>query len=168
MALTIRYATEEDAHAILAITVEAFSKYAHDLGKREFVYALNETTYDIILDMDRKHVLVGQIDGQTVGSIRFEVFGDIAYVSRFGVSLDFQKFGVGRALLTQVHTLCQEMGLKAAVLHTSSRMYSLMRFYYGNQYFVHSTRTDRGYIRALLVHEFEPGAEYDLTPIWDK
>lgn len=168
MALTIRYATEEDAQAVLAITVEAFTIYAHDLGKPELVYALNETTYDITLDMERKHVLVALLDDKPVGSIRFEIIGDIAYLSRFGVFRDYQKFGIGRALVSQVHAICENLGIKAAALHTSSRMYSLMRFYYGNRYFVHSTSEARGYIRALLVHEFEENSGYSLDAVLDK
>ena len=168
MALSIRYATEEDAQAVLAITIEAFTIYAHELGKPELVYALNETTYDIALDMERKHVLLALLDDKPAGSIRFEVIGEVAYLSRFGVFRDFQKFGVGRALLAQVHVLCENLGVKAAALHTSSRMFSLMRFYYGNQYFVHSTSDERGYVRALLIHEFEENADYSLDAIMGK
>ena len=33
-------------------------------------------------------------------------------------------------------------------------------------YYVHSTTTDRGYIRAFLVHELQP--EYDLSAAMEK
>ena len=41
----------------------------------------------------------------------------------------------------------------------------LVCFYYRNGYFIHSTSTDRGYIRALLVRELVDG-DYDLTSVF--
>ena len=42
---------------------------------------------------------------------------------------------------------------------------SLIRFYYGHGYFIYSTESSRGYIRALLVHELEMPGQYDLEPV---
>lgn len=164
----IRVAFPEDADAIHQITQEAFSKYSHDLGTEGPVAALKETREDILRDMAQKMVLIGIVNNEPVGSVRFEVFDDLAYISRFGVRPSVQKTGIGGMLISKVEELCREMGIKAIALHTSSRMYGLIRFYYGHGYFIHSTATDRGYIRALLVHELEGPTGYDLAPVMDK
>ena len=44
-------------------------------------------------------------------------------------------------------------------------MFGLIRFYYGHGYFIYSTESSRGYIRALLVHELEMPGQYDLEPV---
>ncbi len=164
----IRVAFPEDAEAIHKITQEAFEKYQHDLGMDGPVAALKETREDILRDMAQKMVLIGLVNGEPVGSIRFEVFGDLAYISRFGVRPTVQKTGIGGMLISKVEELCREMSIKAIALHTSSRMYGLIRFYYGHGYFIHSTATDRGYIRALLIHELEGPGSYELEPVMEK
>jgi ribosomal protein S18 acetylase RimI-like enzyme len=164
----IRKATADDAAAVQAITHAAFEDYEKKLGEigAGHVKALTETIGDIKEDIQKKSVLLGVVNGQPIGSIRFEVCGDIAYISRFGVLPNAQKSGIGGMLLDRVATLCRDQYLKAIALHTASRMYGQVRFYYGHGYFIHSTSAERGYIRALLVHELEmPDHEYDLSPI---
>lgn len=160
MKVTIRKATVEDIPTILDITKEAFAKYAFDLGMPEKVKALKETEETILADMEKKTILVGELDGVLVGTIRYEVINDTtAYISRFGVRLAAQSCGLGSALVNAVVAACREMGLSAVALHTSAKMYSLIRFYYGKGFFIHSTKTDRGYVRALLVKELPPTRE---------
>ena len=166
--IVIRSATEEDIPAIREITLEAFHKYARDLGMPEKVKALGEKDADILHDLTHKNVLIGTLNGEKMGSIRFEILpGGIAYISRFGVKLIAQSCGMGRALMGAVEQRCREMGIKAICLHTSSRMSSLVRFYYGQGYYVHSTTTDKGYIRAMLVRELEDGPK-DFSVADDK
>ena len=118
--------------------------------------------------MQKKVVLIGLVGGKPMGSIRLEAMEDVAYISRFGVRTSAQGQGVGRALLAEVEKLCRQRGDIAAIaLHTSSRMAGLIRFYYGQGFFVHSTGTDRGYIRALLVREIKEGGA-DLSPVMEK
>ena len=81
----LRLAQEEDIPAIWEITQEAFLKYADALGSRGKVKALLETQQDILLDMQKKVVLIGLVGGKPMGSIRLEAMGDVAYISRFGV-----------------------------------------------------------------------------------
>ena len=136
-AVEVRRAQEEDIPAIWEITQEAFLKYADALGSRGKVKALLETQQDILLDMRKKVVLIGLVGGKPMGSIRLEAMGDVAYISRFGVRTSAQGQGVGRALLAEVEKLCRQRGDIAAIaLHTSSRMAGLIRFYYGQGFFV--------------------------------
>ena len=54
-------------------------------------------------------------------------------------------------------------GARAIALHTNSKYYKLARYYYGKQFYVHSTSFDRGYVRALFVLELSEGG-VDLSP----
>ena len=163
--IEIKEATKADAPAILEIMKDAFAKYERDLGMQGHVTALKETVEDIERDIEEQIVLIGFVNGDAVGSVRVEILGDLAYLSRFGVKSANTKTGLGGLLINEVESLCREQSVRAIALHTSSRMFGLIRFYYGHGYFIHSTATDRGYIRALLVHELEMPGSYDLTPI---
>lgn len=152
--LHIRAALETDIAAIFDITQQAFRKYARDLGLQGRVSALCESQANILQDLRQKRVLVAALDDMLVGSIRFEAAERrIAYISRFGVQSDAQGLGVGRALIAAVKDECRAAGYYAIALHTASRMFSLVRFYYGQGFYIHSTTQDRGYTRALLVNE---------------
>ena len=168
MIVDIKEATPADAEAIQEIMQDAFRKYERDLGMSGHVTALKETVEDIRRDIEEKTVLVGFVDGVAVGSVRVEIMGDLAYLSRFGVRSAITKSGIGGMLIDRVEVLCREQSVRAIALHTSSRMFGLIRFYYGHGYFIHSTETSRGYIRALLVHELEMPGSYDLAPILDR
>lgn len=163
MEIVIRPALLDDIAAILDITQEAFHKYAFDLGEGYPVKALGETEQSIADQMTHKTILIGELDGQPVGSIRYEFINDeIAYISRFGVKLVAQSCGMGGALVNRVVHSCIDQHKHAIALHTCAKMYSLIRFYYGKGFFIHSTATDRGYLRALLVKELDqPNPLYD-------
>lgn len=166
--IEVREATLADVPVIWEITQEAFHKYQHDLYMPVSVAALSETQEDIARDLTKKLVLVGLYEGEIVGTVRVEFLGELAYFSRFGVKLASQNGGMGGALVRRVEKECMSRGIKAIALHTSAKMRSLIRFYYGNGYFIHSTRTDRGYIRALLINELEHDVTYDLAPVWER
>lgn len=151
----IRHATLSDIPAIAEITKEAFTAYARLAGQKT-VDALSET-YDMIAeDIEKKLVLVAFMDGEVVGSVRVEIREDgTAYLSRFGVSTSSQNHGIGKSLINMVDMEMMARGVKRISLHTGSKITSLIRFYYGRGYYVESTSTDRGYIRALLVKDYE-------------
>ena len=58
----------------------------------------------------------------------------------------------------------KDNGAKAIALHTNSKYYRLARYYYGKQFYVHSTSFDRGYVRALFVLELTDDCGVDLSP----
>ena len=147
MVVDIKEATPADAEAIQEIMQDAFHKYERDLGMTGHVKALQETVEDICRDIEKKTVLVGFVDGVAVGSVRVEIMGDLAYLSRFGVRSAITKSGIGGMLIDR---------------------FGLIRFYYGHGYFIHSTDESRGYIRALLVHELEMPGNYDLAPVMNR
>lgn len=161
--IAIKKAVPEDAGVVYDITQEAFKKYAQDLELPQAVDALRDTEADILRDIREKTVLIACLDGQPAGAVRFDVIGDVARITRFGVKLMAQGRGVGSALIGAVETMCREMGLTAILLHTSARMFPLVRFYYGQGFFIHSTTTDRGYIRALMVLELNGEIDVDYA-----
>lgn len=151
----IRRATPEDAPAIKGIITEAFTKYMQDTGLTDMMDALKESTDDIIRDTEDKYVYIALIDDIPAGTVRAAVFPDgTAYVSRFGVSLQYHNIGIGKALMNLVDKLMRSKGVKKVSLHTASKYADLVRFYYGRGYYIESTSTDRGYVRALMVKEY--------------
>ncbi len=151
----VRVATYDDIPDILTITKEAFLKYA-ELAGIETTPALFETYDDVKKDIDTKIVLIAFSDGIPVGSVRVEVFDDnTAYFSRFGVKVTSQNNGIGKSMMNLVDRIMRKKGVKKLSLHTCSKITSLIRFYYGRGFYIDSTDKSKGYIRALLIKEYE-------------
>lgn len=151
----IRKATIDDAEAVKSIMQEAFKKYMADTGLTGTMEALEESLEKITRDIETKEVFVAFIDNIPVGSVRVELKPDgTAYVSRFGVSLQYHNIGIGKSLMNLVDKWVKTNGVKTVRLHTASKYKDLIRFYYGRGFYIDSTTTDRGYIRALLVKEY--------------
>lgn len=152
----IRKATADDVSAIQGITKEAFKKYMEDTGLTGTMEALEETQDDILHDVETKDVFVAFIDDIPVGSIRIKINPDnTAYISRFGVSLQYHNIGIGKSLMNLAEKVLISKGIKKVSLHTASKYRDLIRFYYGRGFYIDSTSRDKGYVRALLVKEFE-------------
>ena len=164
----VRPATEADSSAIHRVTRAAFEVYGNDVRMPAAIIALRETEEDVRRMIRHAgsgvRVLVAEVEGVVVGSVRYQDIGGIGYLSRFAVRPDLQRGGIGRVLVQAVEDGCRAMGLPAIALHTSSRMSSLVHFYYRAGYFIHSTSTERGYIRALFVKELGEPDAYDLSP----
>ncbi len=151
----IRKATVEDAESIQSITYEAFKKYMEDAGLSGTMEALEESIEDIKRDIEKKEIFVAFIDDVPVGTIRVQILSDSsAYISRFGVRLQYHNIGIGKSLMNLVDKLLQSKGVKQVSLHTASKYRDLVRFYYGRGFYIDSTSKDRGYIRALLVKDY--------------
>ena len=152
--LTIRKAKMSDATSILDITKQAFLKYIKQAGLSD-TPALHENIDTILADMENKIVLVAEYEGKVVGSVRLEILNEeSAYLSRFGVSNDYQKLGIGRQLILAIDDEVRARNIKRVELHTASRAFSLVRFYYEKGFYIDSTTKDKGYVRALMVKEY--------------
>ncbi len=151
----VRMATYDDIDDIMSITKEAFIKYA-ELAGIDTTAALTETYEDVKKDIDSKIVLIALSDGVPVGSVRVEVFDDkTAYFSRFGVKVTSQNNGIGKSIMNLVDRIMKKNGIKRISLHTAAKISSLIRFYYGRGFYIDSTDKSKGYIRALLIKEYE-------------
>ncbi|MCX7747816.1 MAG: GNAT family N-acetyltransferase [Clostridia bacterium] len=152
----IRKATVEDAEAVKSIMQEAFKKYMQDTGLKGTMEALEESIVQIQEDIRTKEVYVGFIDSVPVGTIRVQILPDgTAYISRFGVRLDYHNIGIGKSLMNLMDKLLTARNIKKVSLHTASKYMDLVRFYYGRGFYIDSTSKDRGYVRALMVKEYE-------------
>ena len=160
----IRTATPQDAAAIYEITRKAFTLYADELKKGSHVKALEEPLGTTQRDIAEHSVLVAEEDGVVLGSLRLKsLTPDLVYLFRFGVDPSIRNVGVGSTLLQAAIDECRNKGFAAIALHTNAKYYKLARYYYGKKFFVHSTATDKGYIRALFVKELS-GKPYDISP----
>lgn len=153
----IRLANYDDIPDILSITREAFTKYGEMAGcDPSKLEALRETEADIRRDIADKLVLLAVQDGVPLGSVRVEIFSDhTAYLSRFGVKLNNQNNGIGKSIINLVDRIMINKGVKRLRLHTGSKITPLIRFYYGRGFYIESTDKERGYVRALLVKDYE-------------
>ena len=165
---TIREAAVSDAEKINEVTKKSFSLYRDELHSSAPVKALDETVETVINDIENNRVFVAQSDGKILGSIRYTALSkELAYIYRFGVDPAINNTGIGSDLLKTVITECTAKGFKAIALHTNAKYYKLARYYYGKQFFVHSTTTDKGYIRALFIKELS-AEQYDVSPAFLK
>jgi len=151
----IRNATMDDIDQIIEITTKAFNNYRELSGTKCSLPALDETRENVAKDIENKLVLVAYINGNVVGSVRVEVNGEIAYLSRFGVNPDFQNLGIGKALMNLVDINMKVMGVKQIQLHTASKIKSSVCFYYGRGFYVASTDQERDYIRVFMCKDYE-------------
>lgn len=166
----IRRATEKDTPEIQIIMHAAFSGYLEDIGNTYKLHALTENLDDITTDIRNNAVFVAVTpDGSTIGSIRVKkLTDDLAYIYRFGVHPSMKNAGVGSRLLAAAIDYCVGCGFKAVALHTNTKFFTLVRYYYGKRFFVHSTTTDKGYIRALFVKELSNDRSYDISPAFNE
>lgn len=154
----MKKASENDAKDILEVTRKSFTLYAESIHKdKGKIAALQETIDDVVRDIRQKHVYICQVDGETVGAVRFEVLDKgIAYLSRFAVDPEIQSLGLGGLLLEKVRLECLALGVNAITLHTASRMRSTVSFYLKNGYYIHDITRNKDYIRAFMVNELVP------------
>ena len=153
--IVIRSAKIEDAHDILKITRQAFLSYIK-LAEISDTKALHETIEDVLYDINNKIVIVAEDAGQILGCVRVEITDDVnAYLSRFGVKSYLRNGGIGKAIIKAVDEKMTECGIKKLWLHTSSKISSLVRFYYGRGFYIDSTDKSNGYIRALFCKEYK-------------
>lgn len=150
----VRLANYDDIPDIMSITHEAFLKYSEMSGVKNLA-ALNESYNDVKHDINTKMVLIALTDGEPVGSVRVEIFPDhTAYLSRFAVKTTSQNNGIGKSIMNLVDRIMVKKGVKRLTLHTGSKITPLIRFYYGRGFYIESTETSRGYVRAQLVKEY--------------
>lgn len=155
MGVIIKGASYDDIPAIHDIIMEAFGKYAKELGLPDQVEALKETYDSIKEDIDKKIVLVAWLEEKPVGTIRCEVLpsGDTWYISRFGVKTNNHNNGVGKALLLAMEEEARKKSIGKLTLHTATKMSSLVGLYYRMGFYIQSITTDKGYIRGYFCKD---------------
>lgn len=165
--IIFKKADKDDIADIMRVTKKSFTIYAQTIKKEDKVDALKETEADVLSDIENKHVYICKVDGETVGSVRFELLKDnIAYLSRLAVDPDIQSLGIGGLLLEKVRRECVKLDVSAIALYTASKMRSTVAFYLKNGYYIHNITKNKSYIRALLVNELKEMDEmYDYVSV---
>jgi len=159
MFFEVRRAVASDIEEIRILAKKSFTLYAKNAGITEFITPFEETYDDVLKAIETTNVFVALSNEEVIGSVRIEIKPDkTAYLSRFGVSSLHQNNGIGKILMNAVDVSMVQLGVTCLYLHTASRMFSLIRFYYGRCFYIKSTNNDRGYIRALLCKEYESEA----------
>ena len=156
MFFEVRRAVTSDIGKIRILAKKSFKLYSKNAGITGLVAPFEETYDDVYKAIKNTNVFVALSNDEVIGSVRIEVKPDhSAYLSRFGVSSLHQNNGIGKILMNAVDIAMVELGVTCLYLHTASRMFSLIRFYYGRCFYIKSTNNDRGYIRALLCKEYK-------------
>lgn len=166
--LTIKKATVDDAPIINKITKSAFGVYQDELSCSTKVTALSESDKDVIADINNHAVFIALDNNKLVGAIRIcKLSSELAYIYRFAVDPSAKNTGIGSELLNSAIDYAKIEKLTALALHTNSKYYKLARYYYGRNFFVHSTDASKGYIRALFLKELQE-RPYDIAPAFKK
>jgi len=156
MNLVVRKAVIKDVEEIRLLARTSFMLYAENAGITELVAPLNESYEEVKTDVGTKNVLVALFNEKIIGSLRIEIKADnTAYLSRLGVSALYQNNDVGKILMNAVDELMEEIDIERLYIHTASKIFSLVKFYYKKGFYIESTTKDRGYIRALLCKEYK-------------
>ena len=155
MSFEVRKAGFSDIEEIRILARDSFELYTKNAAITELIAPLEETYEDVKKAIETTDVFVALYNEEVIGSVRIQIKADnTAYLSRFGVSSSHQNNGIGKILMNAIDNLMIELGMTSLYLHTASRMFSLIRFYYGRGFYIESTTNDRGYIRALLCKEY--------------
>jgi predicted N-acetyltransferase YhbS len=100
--LKIRGAIESDLPEILKIQAEAFGAYE---GTYDTAAWTKETIENIKLDAKDKVILVAELDGTVVGSVRYWIAGGVCVIRLLSVRPAYQGRGIGKALLREIERL---------------------------------------------------------------
>lgn len=150
----VRIAKEEDAHAISAVTREAFKTYAENT-KRFDIDALNEKIETVSEDIKSKIVLAAVDEDVIIGSVRVEIRRDsTAYLSRLGVIESYRRRGIGGSLISAVDDIMNKNNISRIYLHTSAKFTKLVVFYYLHGFYIESVDWSLGYPRASFIKEY--------------
>lgn len=97
--MIVRPAGERDFQEILRIQGEAFGEYADTY---EISAWTKETLESLERDAKEKHILVAEVDGAVVGSVRFWTVAGVCVIRLLSVSPSHQTRGIGKALMREV------------------------------------------------------------------
>lgn len=148
-------AIAKDAPEIASVTKKAFAYYA-GLAGLDTIEALSEDIETVKKDISDKLVYIAVSEGKIIGSLRIKINEKekTAYLSRFGLLAPYRGNGVGKKFLEFVDAKMKCAGVKRLLLHTSSKISSIMIFYYSNGFYADGVSHDMGYPRALLIKEY--------------
>ncbi len=160
MKLNIRLETKDDYLKVEEVTREAFwNLYAPGCDEHYLCHILRDHK-DFITELD----YVAEVDGNVIASIMYTdsllVSDDLEQVQivSFGplcVHPDYQRMGIGAALIEKTKSLVEKMNIPAIIIYGDPHNYCKHGFKNGIDYQV--SNMDGEYPLGLLVLELQPG-----------
>lgn len=157
--IKIRKADTEDSRHILEVIRLAFSDY--EAGGQS--PALRETPAAIKEDINKNHVLVVEIKGKIVGTLRLELKGGMPelkdtgeqtagyYLKRFAIHPGYQGQGLGTMLFEKAEKIACREDVSSIFLHSTTGDERLVKFYKKLGFQCEAVDHSRGYPRGLWV-----------------
>ncbi|MEX5215192.1 MAG: GNAT family N-acetyltransferase [Nitrospiraceae bacterium] len=103
--IRIRPGTEDDFSSVLQIQQKAFEEYA---AVYEVSAWTKETIESLRQDARDKHLLVAEVGGALVGSVRFWTVAGVCVIRLLSVSPTHQGQGVGKALMQEIERVTSD------------------------------------------------------------
>ncbi|TNF53724.1 GNAT family N-acetyltransferase [bacterium] len=125
--ILIRESVESDIPEILSIQLSAFKVYT-DWLKPEQIPPLSETFDDVRKDFNNKHILVAEVKGRIVASVRYEIRSGVCCLEKLSVAPEVQGRGIGRTLVLEVEKEVKDKAHKI-YLETGLLAHDLLVFY---------------------------------------
>lgn len=120
MIKNITHASPEDAAAILELQKLAYQSEAqlyNDLN----IPPLTQTLDELRSDFTSKIFLKAQVEGKIVGSVRGYQAGITCYIERLIAHPDYQRQGIGTALMEQIESCFEAQRFELFTGHKSDR-----------------------------------------------
>ena len=139
LGLEMKKATLADTETVLEITRDAFDRYVRKSRITSQIDALIETAEEVANDIENSVVYIAYMFGKPAGSIRIITEDDgVARITRFGVTSEYRRIGIGHELMKKVDEIMQTTRMKSAYLYTSLSNSRLIHFYKRHGYFLES------------------------------
>jgi GNAT superfamily N-acetyltransferase len=127
-AIVVRNLMSTDLQAVVAIDMLVTGRRREEFFRHKLEQALSDTGIVVSLGAERDHRLVGFLLARVYYG-EFGVLEPVAVMDVLGVRPDFQRQGVGRALLDQLRTNLLGLGIRKLHTEVSWDSMDLMAFF---------------------------------------
>ena len=156
MNLEIKKATLNDVATILSIRANAFLEYANYVPSITCVKALNESTADIIKQINNSDIYLAYCNDIPCATIRISyIDAKTVKITRFGVLQEYMSNGIGSHILKFVLNMLDDNNVQCTYLYTSEKHKNLIDFYCKHGFIIYNVSYKRGYPRAKLIRRKE-------------
>ncbi len=146
--LTFRLATQDDARDIEALTHAAYAKWIPSIGREPLTMAFD---YSKIVRI--RHVELAFENATLAGVLDMELSPGHALIKNLAVAPQFQKQGIGKALLARADLLGLKAGCSLMRLYTNAAFSENISFYKQMGYTVARFAPFRG---GFIAHMDKP------------
>jgi ribosomal protein S18 acetylase RimI-like enzyme len=137
LALKIKAADVKDSEQIIQLQRLAYQSEA-ELYQDWTIPPLMQTVENLAQEFTSLIILTAIINGEIVGSVRAKLENDVAHIGRLIVHPDFQKQGIGSALLQKIEEILGHA--KSYELFTGSKSKNNIQLYLAHNYKISHTK----------------------------